>query len=131
MIYDPNSQSQKRANALAAADADMVTSLVQMRVERGLSREDVARTSGLSIEIVRDLENTGDAMLSQVRRYAHTICAYVTHQVSDSPQQDAINRVRDLHQPEAKIDSSEGGAPSGIGCVVDGEEYPCSTIKAL
>ncbi len=78
--YDPSSPSQKRADALALADENLIAVLVRLRDELGMTQTDVAKKLGISQPAVCEFERAGnDPRLSTIRRYAHAIGVYIEH----------------------------------------------------
>lgn len=67
---------------LAKNDYKMMADLVQIRIDRGLTQEDIAQRLGVSQQAVSKLESyASDPKLSTVRRYAHAVEALVAHVV--------------------------------------------------
>jgi transcriptional regulator with XRE-family HTH domain len=77
-----------RAKMLAKNDYKFLADLVRVRVDGGLTQEDVADRMGISQQAVSKLENyNADPKLSTLRRYAHAVGALVAHVVEpDSGQ---------------------------------------------
>lgn len=107
--HDPSSPSQKRANALALADAILIVDLVRLRSELGMSPEDVAEKLGISPADVRDFERAGsDPRLSDVRRYAHAVGIYVDHTLTvDTAGRDVDPETAHEDEIERKIAEHE------------------------
>lgn len=111
---DPDSKSQRRANALAKADFDFMRELVRLRKENGLSQQDVATRLGISQASIADFERyDNDPKLSTIRRYAHAIEVLVVHGAThDDGQLDAGDNWVTITFSEPLIASKTTVAPS-------------------
>ncbi|MGF6833988.1 DNA-binding XRE family transcriptional regulator [Paenarthrobacter sp. TE4293] len=83
-----DSPSLQRAEYLADQDLDLLTALVAVRKERGLTQKVIAERLGVSQASIASFEKHGnDPKLSTIRKYAHAVGALVAHRVeSDSGQ---------------------------------------------
>lgn len=71
-----------RAKQLAKADYRLISALVRVRRDSGMSQQDVADRLGLTQQAVAKIERyDNDPKLSTLRRYAHAIGALVDHVV--------------------------------------------------
>lgn len=79
---DPSSPDVLRAEQLATNDRALLTALVQIRKERGLSQAQVGKLMGISQPSVADFEAyDANPTLAKIRRYAHAVRALVVHKV--------------------------------------------------
>lgn len=82
------------ARSLVRADSDLITDLVALRKERGLTQEQVAGRMKVSQSSIARFESGArDARLSTIRRYAMAVDACVTHEVrAYSGDRDAVHQ---------------------------------------
>jgi transcriptional regulator with XRE-family HTH domain len=72
----------KRAKKLAENDYRLINELIQQRIDKGLSQQDVADRLGITQQAVSRFEKMdNDPRLSSIREYAHAIEALVWHAV--------------------------------------------------
>jgi DNA-binding XRE family transcriptional regulator len=85
---DLESPSMRRAEYLAEQNLDLLTALVKVRKDQGLTQKAVADRLGVSQANIAAFEKHGnDPKLSTIRRYAHAVGALVAHRVeADSGQ---------------------------------------------
>lgn len=85
VVYLPQSPGQTPVDARHEAhhhieDIKLITTLVQLRKNKGLTHADVASRAGMPLEWVARFEHpNADPHLSTVRRYAAAIHAGITH----------------------------------------------------
>ncbi len=108
--FDPDSPSQRRADALAFADEKLHSDLVAARIRAGLTQQTVAERLGVSQPTIAAFERyDNDPHLSTVRRYAHAVGVVISHSVREddghaSCSWEALptrSRLKVQRQPEA------------------------------
>lgn len=81
--------SERHAMDLTVADDDLITTLRDARVRRGLTEEQLGDILGISGETVREFEGLQTSpTLATIRRYAHALGVNIAHTVTD--RQDTI-----------------------------------------
>ena len=85
---DVESPSMRRAEYLAEQHLELLTSLVRVRKEAGLTQQQVADRLGVTQANIASFERHGnDPKLSTIRKYAHAVGALISHKVeADSGQ---------------------------------------------
>lgn len=83
---------RERASTLASAHRKMMFDLFEIRVERGMTREDVAEVLGITPQRVSKLERyDSNPRLEAVRKYANAIGALLEIRVIDSEAPTSVN----------------------------------------
>ncbi|WP_187240638.1 helix-turn-helix domain-containing protein [Microbacterium mitrae] len=90
--FDEETPREQIARLNMEADLAMLAMLRQIREDRGLSQTELGELLGVSQASVSAFESETDPKLSTVRRYAHALCATITHHVE--PQDTAFNDAR-------------------------------------
>ena len=83
-------------------------SLVQQRIEAGISQADVAQAWGVDVEVVRDFEFFGahDPTLSSIRRYAASIGVIFQHRVQVAPIDPIVPQDTAVRAPDPEEEPS-------------------------
>lgn len=83
-MKESSKQIAARADQLVESHFELMSSLVALRIKKGLSQEFVGERMGISQPGVAAFEaSDSNPTLSSIRRYAHAIGARITHQVID------------------------------------------------
>lgn len=76
-------KSRRRAKYLARQNRELVSGLVEARVQSGLKQSQVAELLGITQQAVSEFERmTKPANLARISNYAHAVGALVTHHVT-------------------------------------------------
>jgi len=85
-VLDELTPSELLAYSLAVADQELIGSLKQARIDRGLTEEDFGAILGISADSVRAFEGLQtDPSLATIRRYAHALRVLISHGVELVP----------------------------------------------
>ena len=79
---DDLTQLQKLAYELATQDYELISALVKVRIDKGLTQEVVAERIGITLESIQEFEaHWSNPTLSTLRRYALAVGANYTHTI--------------------------------------------------
>lgn len=79
---DLSSESQCRAVFLEESDARLIRDLIELRLQLGVSQQDLADRVGVAQSTIAAFERyDNDPKLSTIRRYAHALGALIRHSV--------------------------------------------------
>jgi len=81
---DPDPELTHKAELLLDSDEELLASLVDKRVERGLSQKQLGKRIGVTQATISDFERAGgDPRMSTIRRYALAVDTHIFHFITD------------------------------------------------